>query len=140
MEDIEFARVNELIDQGAILLDIRELEEMEEVIDKYSSYPLSDILEGNVKTFDETDRVIFYCRSGRRTTVYEDQLIKAVSPVVDIYRIKGGINAWKDAGLKVEHGPASPHKSQPAEAEESSSDDYEEDDHVGCSCHASYMN
>lgn len=88
------------LDEGsAVLIDVREPAEFErEHIPGARLVPLS--------TFDAHDfdrdrdagkAAIFHCQSGRRTAINSAQLIAA--GFREAYSLRGGINAWREAGL-----------------------------------------
>lgn len=91
--------------KDAIIVDIREPSELREVIPGAISCPLSEIEQGKLRKFSKDDTVVFSCMLGRRTLLKEVELEQAAAPAHKLYRIEGGINGWKAAGLKVEDGP-----------------------------------
>lgn len=90
-------RAKRLIDEGAMLVDIREADEFaRERVPGAHNRPLSHLStvpSGGAKA------VIFQCRSGNRTQVNAARL----SAVADCeaYILEGGLDAWKKAGLPV---------------------------------------
>jgi rhodanese-related sulfurtransferase len=90
------AQAKRLIDKGATLIDIRAPEEYaRERILGAENRPLdtlSSISDGN-------GIAIFHCRSGQRTSMNAAKLAKAAS--CEAYIVKGGIEAWKKAGLPI---------------------------------------
>ncbi|MEM6665756.1 MAG: rhodanese family protein, partial [Pseudomonadota bacterium] len=81
------------------LIDIREPDEFaRNHIDGAQSLPLSRIAEGMPDVGDGTP-VIFYCRSGGRTSAATQTLLQ--SGALDARILDGGIDAWKRAGLPV---------------------------------------
>ncbi len=98
-ESVSPQEAKNLIDRGALLIDIRDpAEYLREHIPKAHLLPLTDITAG--KKLEGTDRlpVIFHCLSGGRTTQNANALIKAASPA-PAFLMSGGINAWKSANL-----------------------------------------
>jgi rhodanese-related sulfurtransferase len=91
------ARAKELVAAGAVLVDIRDADEYRrEHIAGARLRPLSTLASLNV----EPGRVvIFQCRSGARTTAHADRL--AAAAACEAYRLEGGLDAWKKAGLPV---------------------------------------
>lgn len=86
-----------LIDQGAILVDIREAEEhARERVPGARHEPLSRL--GAVRT-GGAPSVIFHCRSGARTAANASRLGAAAD--CDAFVLEGGLDAWKKAGLPV---------------------------------------
>lgn len=83
-----------LIDEGAILVDIRGADERaREFVPGSHHGPL-----GSPARFDESQApMIFHCRSGVRT-VQNAQELRQVAPG-EAYILEGGLDAWKRAGL-----------------------------------------
>lgn len=91
-------KARELIDQGAILVDIREADEhAREKIATAHHAPLSRL--DKVAPDSSAPYVIFHCKSGNRTLTNASRLAGATD--VDAYILEGGIDAWKKAGLPV---------------------------------------
>lgn len=98
------AEARQLMNQGAVLVDIRDRDEhARERVPGAKNHPLSEF--DNV-SFPETAVVIFHCRSGMRTQTNVARLAKAVSG--QAYVVEGGIDAWRKSGL-----PVAVDKSQP---------------------------
>lgn len=88
-----------LLDQGAVLVDIREADEhARENIPGARHLALSGINPGQAAAFGEKP-VIFHCLSGARTRANAEQLTALTT--CDAYLIEGGLNAWRQAGLPV---------------------------------------
>ncbi|MET4635718.1 rhodanese family protein [Kaistia defluvii] len=90
-------RAKELVEGGALLVDIREADEFRrEHIAGARPRPLSTL-----QTLDvEPGRpIIFTCRSGARTTAHADRLAAAAPS--EAYRLEGGLDSWKKAGHAV---------------------------------------
>lgn len=99
------ADAKRLIDQGATLIDIREVDERaRERIPGSQHEPLARM----TKFAGVNAPIIFHCRSGMRTVSNAERL-QAAAPC-DAYILSGGIEAWKGAGL-----PVITDKSQPIE-------------------------
>lgn len=83
-----------LIDEGAILVDIRGSEERaREFVPGSHHGPL-----GSTSHFDNPRApMIFHCRSGIRTLQNAEHL-REVAPG-EAYILEGGLDAWKRAGL-----------------------------------------
>lgn len=83
-----------LIDQGAMLVDIREADEhLRERIPGAQNAPLSRL--GTLAA--DSRPVVFHCKTGARTAANAGRLAAACN--VDAYIIEGGIDAWRNAGL-----------------------------------------
>ena len=90
-----------LLDQGALLVDIREADEhARESIPGARLVPLSQLDKANL-TLSEGQRVIFHCRSGARTQGNAGRLSAKAGNACEAFIIEGGIDAWKKAGLPV---------------------------------------
>jgi rhodanese-related sulfurtransferase len=97
LQTIDPARARLLLEEGAILVDIREADEFaRERIPEARNRPLSGLSSlpgGGAKA------VIFHCRSGNRTQVNARRLAAATD--CQAYILEGGLDAWKKAGLPV---------------------------------------
>lgn len=94
-----------LINEGALLIDVREPDEhARERIPNAKLVPLSRLttpLDRN-----EAQQLIFHCRSGSRTGAAAEKLAAAAGG--DAYILRGGLDAWKAAGLPVLRDPRRP--------------------------------
>ena len=101
------AKAKELIDRGAVLVDIREFDEhARSRIPAARHAPLSRL--ERLEFDSETPAVIFHCRSGNRTAGNAARLSPCTD--YDAFILDGGIDAWKKAGL-----PVAENKQQPIE-------------------------
>lgn len=94
---IDAVRAKRLIDDGAVLVDVREADERaREHVPGTRHHALSKL-----STIDTAGAkaVIFHCRSGARTAANAARLAGATR--CDAYALEGGIDAWKKAGLPV---------------------------------------
>lgn len=88
-----------LIEQGAMLIDIREPDEhARERIAAATSQPLSQI-NAMRPASDDKQVMIFHCKSGNRTGMNAGRLAQAAA--CEAYILDGGLDAWKAAGLPV---------------------------------------
>ncbi len=86
-----------LIDQGALLVDVREADEhARESIPGAKLIPLSRIA-GGTPDLGDARQVVFHCRSGGRTDAAADHLVGRDG--VETFIMDGGIDAWRKAGL-----------------------------------------
>ena len=92
-------RAAELMREGAVLVDIREVgEHARERVPGARHHALSRLgAENPARPGDEV--LIFHCRSGARTQANADRI--AASSGCETYLLEGGIDAWKKAGLPV---------------------------------------
>ncbi len=87
-----------LINEGALLVDVREPDEhARERIPNARLLPLSRLSTPVDRA--AAQRVIFHCRSGGRTAAAVERLAAAAGG--DAYILRGGLEAWKAAGLPV---------------------------------------
>ncbi|WP_445503791.1 rhodanese family protein [Microvirga sp. G4-2] len=95
------AEAKRLLDQGALLVDIREADEhARENIPGARLMPLSKLDEADL-ALHEDKPVIFHCKSGARTQGNAARLSAKVGSACKAFIIEGGIDAWKKAGLPV---------------------------------------
>lgn len=90
-----------LLDQGAILVDIREADEhaREKVLGSHH-LALSKLDEADLAPH-EGKPVIFHCKSGARTMGNAALLAQKVGLGCEAFIVDGGLDAWKKAGLPV---------------------------------------
>lgn len=100
MQKISPVDAKTLIDNGAVLVDIREGDERARAriansehlpLSRLDTTPKSDMKPGQV--------VVFHCKSGNRTAVNAARL-QGKTPC-ETYILDGGIDAWSAAGLPV---------------------------------------
>ena len=91
-----------LMDEGAILVDIREA-------DEYAREHIPGGRHLALSQFDETEiaahhgrAVIFHCRSGARTRSNAAALAAKVDESCDVLMLEGGLDGWRKAGLPTE--------------------------------------
>ncbi len=89
-----------LIDEGAILVDVREPDEhARERIPGARLLPLSRLDEADLAVHAGKP-VLFHCRSGARTLTNAPRLA-AKAGGCEAFVVEGGLEAWKKAGLPV---------------------------------------
>ena len=90
------AEARRLIDEGAVLIDIRGTDEhARQRISGARNLPVGALtsIDSNLKP------VIFHCKSGNRTAANAAKLAAATS--CDAYIVEGGIDRWMQVGLPV---------------------------------------
>jgi rhodanese-related sulfurtransferase len=94
-------KAKDLLDQGAILIDIREADEhaREKVIGA-RHLPLSKLDEADLG-LHAGKPVIVHCKSGARTTNNAFRLARKTGGACEAFIVEGGLDAWKKAGLPV---------------------------------------
>lgn len=105
MKTISPERAVELVNSGAVLIDIRETaEHAGENILGARHHALSQIdAQHPVRAGDTV--LIFHCKSGARTNM-NAQRLAASAGQCEVYILDGGIEGWKRAGLPTSARPA----------------------------------
>jgi rhodanese-related sulfurtransferase len=94
-------KAKRLLNEGAILIDIREADEhAREKIPGAHHLPLSKLHEAELAAH-ASKPVVFHCKSGARTLANAPLLADKLSTGCEAYLVEGGIEAWKKAGLPV---------------------------------------
>ena len=102
---VDAQEAQRLINKGALLVDIREPDEhARERIPNARLLPLSRLSTPLDRR--EAQHVIFHCRSGGRTDAAAERLAAAAGG--EAYILRGGLDAWKAAGLPVSKDPRRP--------------------------------
>lgn len=101
--EIDVQEAKRWLDQGAaVLIDVRESDEFAgEHIPGATLVPLSRF--DPAKAQAPGKKVVLQCRSGKRS-LDALRMLGAAAGSVEAYSMKGGIIAWKEAGLPVETG------------------------------------
>lgn len=100
MKHITAREAKHLIDDGAILVDIREMNEhAAENIPGALNEPLSRI---GARPITGAPAVVFHCKSGARTRMNANALAQCTD--AEAYILDGGIDAWKAEGYPVKRG------------------------------------
>jgi rhodanese-related sulfurtransferase len=94
-------RAKRLIEDGAILIDIREADEhARERIPGARHLALSRLDDADL-VVHQGKPVIFHCRTGARTQGNAGRLAGRIGSDCDVYVVEGGLDAWRKAGLPV---------------------------------------
>lgn len=105
-QTINAQKANQLVQSGALLIDIRDADEFaREHIQHAQHIPMNLISSQTIRPAEQ-QAVIFYCRSGNRTQV--NSAVLHASANADTYILEGGLDAWKKAGLPIEHDATQP--------------------------------
>lgn len=101
VQQINHDDAKKLLDQGAVLIDVREsMELMSKKVPSALHHPLSG-LKGPIET-NGAPAAIFFCASGARTNGYAQKLASLVD--CDAYMLTGGIHAIGRMGVPTEGG------------------------------------
>ena len=99
-EDLSPARVAELMQAGAQLIDVRELYEREAGrIPDDTAHIEMDRLSDEAGSIDAGRPVVFYCRTGSRSALAAEAFSAAG---YDAHNLDGGLKAWVADGLPIE--------------------------------------
>ena len=97
LQTIDPKAARRLVDDGAILVDIREADEFaRERLPGARNRPLGGLTS---LPSNGAKAVIFHCKSGMRTQANAQRLAQAAD--CQAYILEGGLEAWKKAGLPV---------------------------------------
>jgi rhodanese-related sulfurtransferase len=93
LKTISPAQARDLMNDGAVLVDIRDADEhAREHIPGATHLPLSEIKPGRPELENER-AVIYHCRSGNRTMANGEALKEAAN--CEAYVVEGGLEAWR---------------------------------------------
>ena len=89
---VDISQVQQLQDDGAVVLDVREVEEFAEghIIEAVNA-PLSEIKTGDRAVLDKKQSYIVICRSGSRSQEASELLIK---DGYDVVNVSEGMSSW----------------------------------------------
>ena len=97
--DVDIQTAKEKIDNGAILVDVREQNEYDaQHIPGSILIPLSEF-ETRFEELPKDKALVMQCRSGARSARAGDYLL--ASGYTDVVNMAGGILAWAEADLEV---------------------------------------
>ncbi len=90
------------IEEGAQAIDVRESYEVAlERVPRFKNIPLSELKE-RMNEIDKQKRVVLLCRSGRRSAIAAQELLKAGYPAEQVANVEGGLIRWKAENLPTE--------------------------------------
>lgn len=102
VQEIDPSEVNELLHEGAVIVDVRETEEFNAGHLPGAKHVGRSFLESRIEGTapDRSQRVILYCASGQRSALGAATL--AELGYEDVVSMTGGYTLWKDRGYDVE--------------------------------------
>jgi len=100
LQTISPARAAEMMQKGAVLVDIRETDEHSREHVPGARHRALSRIDNETPAQAGDDVLIFHCRSGMRTQSNAGRLAAAAGGC-EAYALEGGIDAWKKAGLPV---------------------------------------
>jgi rhodanese-related sulfurtransferase len=101
VQELEPAEVARRLAEGWQLVDVRTPEERGAAAIAGSTHVELDELTARADTIDRDRPVVFYCRVGARSGLAADAFRASG---YDAYNLRGGIEAWIEAGLPVADG------------------------------------
>jgi sulfur-carrier protein adenylyltransferase/sulfurtransferase len=103
IQEIDPAEVNELIDEGVTVIDVRETEELAAGQLPGAKHVPRSYLETRIEGIvpDRSSQVILYCASGNRSA-YGARTLEQDLGYEHVRSMKGGIALWKDRGYEVQ--------------------------------------
>ena len=107
IKEISANEANELLTEGAMLLDVREKDEIQQkafVHDEVLNIPFS-IFDENYDELPRDRKIVVACHLGIRSLRVAQFLVIQGWDEANIFSLEGGIEAWKQAGLPVKTAP-----------------------------------
>ncbi len=103
IDEVDPAEVNELIDEGAAIIDVRETDEVAAGHLPGAKHIPRGYLESRIEGVvpDRDAHVILYCASGTRSA-YAARTLKEDLGYTNVSSMTGGITLWKDRGYEVQ--------------------------------------
>jgi molybdopterin/thiamine biosynthesis adenylyltransferase len=103
IDEVDPSEVNELIDEGAAIIDVRETDEVAAGHLPGAKHIPRGYLESRIEGVvpDRDAHVILYCASGNRSA-YAARTLKEDLGYTNVSSMTGGITLWKDRGYEVE--------------------------------------
>jgi sulfur-carrier protein adenylyltransferase/sulfurtransferase len=102
IEEVDPAEVNELVDEGVAVIDVREAEEFSAGHIPGAKHVPRSYLESRIEAAvpDRSTPVILYCASGNRSA-YGVRTLTEDLGYQNVRSMTGGITLWKDRGYEV---------------------------------------
>ncbi len=103
-KEVTVQEAAKMLDDGALLLDVRDLEELIEIsfhVKSLKHIPLIEI-KSRMNEIPKEQKVILACRSGKRSR--EAFNILNSNGFNNVYNMIGGMNEWQKTGLPVKTG------------------------------------
>ena len=103
IDEVDPAEVNELIDEGVAVVDVREVDEFAAGHIPGAKHVPRSYLESRIEAAvpDRATQVILYCASGNRSA-YAARTLRDELGYEHVRSMNGGITLWKDRGYEVE--------------------------------------
>ena len=107
IKEISANEANELLTESAMLLDVREEDEIQQeafVHDEVLNIPFS-IFDENYDELPKDRKIVVACHLGIRSLRVAQFLVIQGWDEANIFSLEGGIEAWQQAGLPVKTAP-----------------------------------
>lgn len=107
IKEISANEANGLLTEGAMLLDVREKDEIQQkafVHDEVLNIPFS-IFDENYDELPRDRKIVVACHLGIRSMRVAQFLVIQGWDEANIFSLEGGIEAWQQAGLPVKTAP-----------------------------------
>ncbi|MPN44573.1 Sulfurtransferase [bioreactor metagenome] len=107
IKEISANQANELLTESAMLLDVREEDEIQQeafVHDEVLNIPFS-IFDENYDELPKDRKIVVACHLGIRSLRVAQFLVIQGWDEANIFSLEGGIEAWQQAGLPVKTAP-----------------------------------
>ncbi|MGA7705409.1 MAG: molybdopterin-synthase adenylyltransferase MoeB [Solirubrobacteraceae bacterium] len=103
IDEIDPSRVNELLQEGVTIIDVREAEELASGLLPGAKHVPRSYLETRIEGIvpDRSAHVILYCASGNRSA-YGARTLRDDLGYEQVESMTGGIALWKDRGYEVD--------------------------------------
>ena len=124
IKEISANEANELLTEGAMLLDVREEDEIQQeafVHDEVLNIPFS-IFDENYDELPRDQKIVVACHLGIRSLRVAQFLVIQGWDEANIFSLEGGIEAWQQAGLPVKTAPRTFSFAKPVASCDSGSD------------------
>ena len=124
IKEISANEANELLTESAMLLDVREEDEIQQeafVHDEVLNIPFS-IFDENYDELPKDRKIVVACHLGIRSLRVAQFLVIQGWDEANIFSLEGGIEAWQQAGLPVKTAPRTFSFAKPVASCDSGSD------------------
>ena len=103
LKNIDAQGAAKLKQNGALMVDVREMREYAAQRMPGSTNIALSKLEASELSAGDDRAIVFFCASGARTSIHADRLAAKAGGSA-AYVMEGGLSAWGRAGLPVENG------------------------------------
>jgi sulfur-carrier protein adenylyltransferase/sulfurtransferase len=103
IDEVDPSEVKELLQEGAVIIDVRETDELSSGLLPGAKHVPRSYLETRIEGIvsDRSAHIILYCASGNRSA-YGARTLEQDMGYEHVESMKGGITLWKDRGYEVD--------------------------------------